>query len=334
MRSSFLVFALVAIASSCLAKNPDTNPGTGGAANGGTTSNGGTTGSGGTTSNGGTTSKGGTTGNGGTTSTGGSSQTQPSGTCADVSTVSTTVSGQFGGTQISVDNNSGKSYIMQANWWGAPYGNQAESVSGIGFTMTNPNNTVTSTPSTPLGFPSILIGAYQSKKTTGSNLPKQVSALTSIPTIFSTNADQKGSSSYNATYDVWFTQSSSLVTGSNPGSGGAYLMVWLFMPTDKFPRGTKMATGSIVTGVPGGWDVWYEPSTSPTSSDKINCVSYVASAKFASLEFDLNNFIKDAVANNYGVTNSQYLSIIFAGFEVWGGGDGLQVKKFCANVLQ
>ncbi len=27
-----------------------------------------------------------------------------------------------------------------------------------------------------------------------------------------------------------------------------------------------------------------------------------------------------------------YLSIIFAGFEVWGGGDGLQVKQFCANV--
>ncbi len=102
-------------------------------------------------------------------------------------------------------------------------------------------------------------------------------------------------------------------------------MVWLFMPTDKFPRGTKRATGSIVTGVPGGWDVWYDTTNPP-------CVSYVASSKVASLEFDLNNFIKDAVANNYGVTNGQYLSIIFAGFEVWSGGDGLQVKKFCANV--
>jgi hypothetical protein len=329
MRSSFLVFALVAIASSCLAKNPDPNPSTGGATNGGTPSNGGTTGRGGTPSNGGTTSKGGTTGNGGATGTGGSSQTQPAGTCTDVSTVSSQVTGQFNGLQIPVDNNPGKSYVMQANWWGA-YNNQSETVNGLGFTVSNPSSA--SAGNNPLGFPSILIGAYQSKKTTLSNLPKQVSALTSIPTIFSTNADQKGSASYNATYDVWFTQSSSLVTGGNPGSGGAFLMVWLFMPTDKFPRGTKRATGSIVTGVPGGWDVWYDPSTSPTSSDHIDCVSYVANSKLASLEFDLNNFIKDAVANNYGVTNSQYLSIIFAGFEVWAGGDGLQVKKFCANV--
>jgi hypothetical protein len=329
MRLVLLALALVVVAASCLAKDPVTESGTGGAAKGGTTSNGGTKGSGGTTGNGGTTSKGGTTGNGGTTSNGGSTQTQPSGTCADVSTTSSQVTGQYGGLQISLDNNPSKNYIMQANWWGT-YNNQSETVNGLGFTMSNPSSAVAG--NSPLGFPSIFIGAYQSKKTTLSNLPKQVSALTSIPTIFSTNADQKGSASYNATYDVWFTQSNSLVTGGNPGSGGAYLMVWLFMPTDKFPRGTKVATGSVVTGVPGGWDVWYEPGTSSTSSDKINCVSYVANTKVASLEFDLNNFIKDAVTSNYGVTNSQYLSIIFAGFEVWGGGDGLQIKKFCANV--
>jgi hypothetical protein len=52
----------------------------------------------------------------------------------------------------------------------------------------------------------------------------------------------------------------------------------------------------------------------------------------ASLQFDLNNFIQDAVTSGYGVTSSQYLSIIFAGFEVWGGADGLQEKAFCANV--
>ncbi len=233
MRSSFLAFALVAIASSCVAKNPDPTQGTGGAANGGTASQGGATGSsggttskggntssGGATSNGGATSKGGTTGNGGATSAGGSSQSQTSGSCTDVSTspVSSQVTGQYGGLQISVDNNSGKTYIMQANWWGAPFGNQTERVSGIGFTMSNPAPNIQSNdPSLPLGFPSILIGAYQTKKTTGSNLPKQVSALTSIPTIFSTNADQKGSASYDATYDVWFTQFELPGHGFRPG---------------------------------------------------------------------------------------------------------------------
>jgi hypothetical protein len=27
-----------------------------------------------------------------------------------------------------------------------------------------------------------------------------------------------------------------------------------------------------------------------------------------------------------------YLSIVFAGFEIWSGGDGLQDKQFCAAV--
>jgi hypothetical protein len=326
----FLALALVAATASCLAKTPDTTPGAGGSSTGGATSNGGAPGTGGKiASTGGAVTTGGAVSSGGAPSAGGSSQPPGSVDCQDTSTFTNQISGQYGGTQITVDNNSSKTYFMQANWWGTPWGSQTESVSGIGFTMTNPNNTVTSNPSLPLGFPSVFIGAYQTKKTTGSNLPKQVSALTSIPTIFSTNTDQKGYSSYNATYDVWFTQSNALVTGGNPGSGGAYLMVWLFKPTDKSPRGTIKTNGSIINGVPGSWDIWYDPSP----SDNMPCVSYVSNPdKLASIEFDLNYFIKDAVAKNYGVTNSQYLSIIFGGFEVWSGGSGLQVKQFCANV--
>ena len=246
--------------------------------------------------------------------------------CTDASTYSNLVSGQYGAATIPVDNNSAKSYYMQANWWGSPFNSQTETVNGLGFSITNPNNTVpTSTPGNPLGFPSIFIGTYGTKKTTGSNLPKAVSALTSIPTIFSTNVDTMGTASYSASYDVWFTASNAVVTGSNPGTGGAYLMVRLFKPTDKQPRGSLKANGIMVTGVSGGWDVWLD-STNPPS------VSYVSSSNLSTLEFDLNNFIQDAMQNNYGVTASQYLSIIFAGFEVWTGGDGLQVKKFCANV--
>jgi hypothetical protein len=217
---------------------------------------------------------------------------------------------------------------MIANWWGTPYNNQSESLSGLGFTMSNPNNVVTSVKDNPMGFPSIFIGSYSGKNTKGSNLPKQVSALTSVPTVFSTNSDQKGTLSYNATYDVWMTQNNALVTGSSPGAGGAYLMVWLFKPTDRQPRGTIQANGHVVNGVSGSWDVWYDPSP----KDNIPCVSYVSNKVLSSLEFDLNNFIQDAVNSDNGVTSSQYLSIVFAGFEVWGGGDGLQIKRFCANV--
>ena len=361
MRSVLLAFALVAAAVSC-AGDPINTQGTGGAANGGTTGKGGTTRTGGTTSaggttskggatgNGGTTSKGGTTGNGGTTSkggttgaggttskggttgSGGSSQSSGPVDCTDTSTFSSSIKDQYGTATITVDNNSSKSYFMQANWWGQAkqpgptFLNQSEAVQGIGFTIANPNNTTpTAVDGNPLGFPSIFIGAYGSKKTTGSNLPKAVSSLTSVPTIFSTNADTMGITSYNATYDVWFTASNALVTGSGPGTGGAYLMVWLFKPKDKQPRGVVVANASVVKGVKGGWDVWYDSTNPP-------CVSYVAITNLASLEFDLNNFIQDAKQNGYGITDSQYLSIVFAGFEIWQGGDGLQLKKFCANV--
>jgi Glycosyl hydrolase family 12 len=120
---------------------------------------------------------------------------------------------------------------------------------------------------------------------------------------------------------VWLTASNALVTGNDPGSGGAYLMVWLFKPSNKVPRGSIVASGRFVNGVSGSWDVWYDSSTNPP------CVSYVSNTALSSLEFDLNNFIQDAVVGKYGVNSSQYLSIIFAGFEVWGGGDGLQVRS-------
>ena len=217
---------------------------------------------------------------------------------------------------------------MQANWWGKPYSAQSETLSGLGFTIANPSNAVSSNPSLPLGYPSIYIGSYGGRTTKGSNLPKQVSALTTVPTIISTNVDQKGSASYNAAYDVWFTSGSAPLgkSNTNPGAGGAYLMVWLFMPSDKQPRGSIKVRSGTVDGVAGNWDVWYDNSTNPP------CVSYVAATKTPSLSFDLNNFIKHAIQNSLGVMSSQYLSIIFGGFEIWGGGDGLQLKRFCADV--
>jgi hypothetical protein len=62
------------------------------------------------------------------------------------------------------------------------------------------------------------------------------------------------------------------------------------------------------------------------------CISYVASDPIDGLAFDLNNFIQDSVTKQYGVTTSMYLSIIFAGFEVWAGGDGLACNQFRAQV--
>ncbi len=318
------------------AKAPVTEDGTGGAVgSGGATGKGGATGTGGKIGTGGATSTGGKIGTGGATSTGGTtssggSTVAGSVNCTDTSTYSSLVTGQYGATGITVDNNSNKSYFMQANWWGTPYNSQQEQITGLGFSMTNPPpNNVTSTPNNPMGFPSIFIGTYGTKTTKGSNLPKQVSSLTSVPTIFVTNSDAMGSSSYNATYDIWLTQSSSpLGSGATNPCPGAYVMVWQFKPTDKQPRGSIVAGGRFVNNVPGTWTVWVDSSTASCP-----CISYVSTSKVADLEFDINDVLKDAIAQQYGnISSSLYLSIVFAGFEVWGGGDGLKVNKFCANV--
>ncbi|HEY1733170.1 MAG TPA: hypothetical protein VGG23_01900, partial [Acidimicrobiales bacterium] len=105
------------------------------------------------------------------------------------------------------------------------------------------------------------------------------------------------------------------------------LMVWMFKPTDRQPRGNDTGrVGLTVNGVTGNWDVWVDSSTNPP------CVSYVSHTPIDGLQFDLNDFIQDAVQKNYGVTSSMYLSLVFGGFEIWGAADGLQLQKFCATV--
>jgi hypothetical protein len=233
---------------------------------------------------------------------------------------------RYDATTISTDGS--KTYLLQSNWWHA-FAGETESFNGLSFTVNNPQNASDSpTDGAPLGFPSMFIGSYAGHTTMGSNLPKQVSALTSVPTIFKTNSSAIGLGNHNSTYDVWFTADNNPLgaSQSNPGTGGAYLMVWLFEPTNRQPRGSPAGRyGQTVSGAPRTWNVWIDPSSPPV-------VSYVSQTPIDALEFDLNDFIQDAVSKHYGVTSSMYLSIVFAGFEIWGGNDGLQVQQFCAAV--
>jgi hypothetical protein len=222
---------------------------------------------------------------------------------------------------------SNRQYYVQTNWWNT-YDRETVAVNGLSYTLGNPA-AARSPDNNPMGYPSFFVGTYSGHPTKGNNLPKQVSALTQVPTVFSSNAKSMGVSDYNASYDVWFTADSAPLPmyQYDPGPGGAYLMVWLFMPSDRQPRGGAPAYRSQkVDGLPGSWDVWIDYSDPA-------CISYVSTTPLEKLEFDLNGVIKDAVTNDYGITSSMYLSVIFGGFEVWGGGNGLQLKAFCANVL-
>lgn len=247
--------------------------------------------------------------------------------CTDTATLSGKFSTDYAGANITTTSG-GKSYYLHTNWWGL-YDGQTVSYQGLSFTVNNPNNVSRSeTEGNPLGYPSLYIGSYSGHTTTGSNLPKQVSALTSVPTVFSTNAADASIANHNAAYDVWFTDTAAPLTASqySPPPGGAFLMVWLFKPTSRQPRGgSPVKYGAVIPGVEGTWNVWVDKSSPP-------CISYVSVNPLDGLAFDLNKFIQDSVTNKYGITSSMYLSVVFAGFEIWGGADGVQVNNFCAQV--
>jgi hypothetical protein len=246
--------------------------------------------------------------------------------CTDAATLSGKFTTAYGGTNIATTSG-GKSYYLHTNWWGL-YDSQTVSYQGLSFTINNPANAaVSATEGNPMGYPSLFIGSYSGHTTTASGLPKQVSALTTVPTLFSTNAAEASIANHNAAYDVWFTDTAAPLSASqySPPPGGAFLMVWMFKPTSRQPRGSIKKSGATIPGVEGSWNVWVDSSSPP-------CISYVSVNPLNGLAFDLNKFIQDSVTNKYGITSSMYLSVIFGGFEVWGGADNLQLKNFCAKV--
>ena len=228
----------------------------------------------------------------------------------------------------------GKEYFMQVNQWNtASSGMQVMSYGGDSFFKMTTQTAMVATNGGPTGFPSIFIGANARHSTSGSNLPKPISELTTVPTTWVWNdngtIDDATNNSYNAAYDVWFS--------TNPagepnavGPTGGYLMVWLYKPADAQPIGSAATVIKAVTipGVPGTWDVWQgKNGTRP-------CISYVATTTMKSLSFDLNVFIKDAIQNRTGDTiqAAWHLTNVFIGFEIWRGGVNLETTSFCAIV--
>jgi hypothetical protein len=323
-------------------------PGTGGVGSGGKSASGGNTGSGGSSATGGSTgtggdptggstgtggaATGGSSGSGGNAGHAGSSGTGGSGTgghsgttCTPASlTMTGVLNGRYGSMLFDSD-----SYFMQVNEWNSS-ASQVMSYGGDCLFKMTTQMASTATNGGPTGFPSVFIGANSRHTTSNSNLPKAVSALTTVPTSWTWNdhgtlADDTANS-YNATYDVWFSTSAAGEPTASGPSGG-FLMVWYHKPADAQPIGSAMKKGITIAGVPGTWDVWIGLNgTHP-------CISYVSTQATLSLSYDLNLFIQDAVKNQPNtIQSSWYLTNIFTGFEIWRGGVNLESTSFCAQV--
>ncbi len=223
----------------------------------------------------------------------------------------------------------GKQYFLQVNQWNSTE-TQIMAYGGDYFFKMTQQDASTATNGGPTGFPSMFIGANSSHTTMGSNLPKQVSALTAVPTTWAWNDNglmaDPVTNIWNSTYDVWFSMNATGEPTAFAPSGG-YLMVWLYDPPSAQPIGRVTYSGVTIDGVDGTWDIWIGTNGSRP------CISYVRTEPSLVLSTDLNFFIRDAVDNRPDtISGDWYLSNVFIGFEIWSGGAGLETTSFCVNV--
>ena len=224
-----------------------------------------------------------------------------------------------------------REYYLQVNEWNST-ATQTLAVGGNFFFKVTKQEASVATNGGPSGYPSMFIGANDNRVTRGSGLPKAVTAISSVPTTWNwadNGAVDSGNNIYNAAYDVWF----SVNAGGDPterNPSGGFLMVWLHKPSGAQPIGSVQYPGVTISGIPGTWDVW----VGTNQGARVPCISYVRKEDPAySMSFDLNLFIQDAVKKRPNtITDKMYLTNIFAGFEIWKGGVGLQTTGFCAGV--
>ena len=143
--------------------------------------------------------------------------------------------------------------------------------------------------------------------------------------------DNGATGSYNAAYDVWFSTGSGGDPAATAPSGG-FLMVWFYKPLGQPADRRARSTNGTVTIGGKQFNIWYGMNNGKP------CVSYVAQQNITSWTFSLGDFIQDASARTCtGTTKclnaaSWYLTNVFAGFEIWNGGVGLETKDFGVTV--
>ncbi|GIE85644.1 GH12 family glycosyl hydrolase domain-containing protein [Actinoplanes regularis] len=228
-------------------------------------------------------------------------------TLAGPAQADTQICDQYGSTTI------GGRYVVMNNRWGTS-AQQCINVTSTGFAITSQQGTG-NTSGAPVSYPAVYYGCHYTNCSPGTNLPIQVSQISSATSSISYN--YVSGATYDAAYDIWLDPSP-----KKDGVNAQEIMIWFNRQGSIQPIGSRVTTATI-----GGrtWDVW-------TGSNGSNAVvSYVAPSPITSWSFSVLDFINDTKTRS-SVTNSWYLTSIQAGFEPWIGGAGLAVTNFSAAV--
>ncbi|MBQ1022505.1 cellulose binding domain-containing protein [Micromonospora sp. D93] len=204
-------------------------------------------------------------------------------------------------------------YVVQNNRWGTT-AQQCINATNNGFEITTLNGS-SPTNGAPTAYPSVFFGCHYTNCSPGTNLPIQVSSISSATSSISYR--YVSGATYNASYDIWLDPSP-----KRDGVNQMEIMIWLNRQGPIQPIGSVVGTTNLAGRT---WEVWRG------SNGSNNVISYVASSAISSLNFSVLDFINDT-RNRGAITNSWYLTSIQAGFEPWQGGAGLAVTSFSANV--
>jgi hypothetical protein len=204
-------------------------------------------------------------------------------------------------------------YVVQNNRWGTT-AEQCINVTDTGFSIVSQQGQG-STSGAPVSYPSVFLGCHYTNCSPGTNLPIQVSQISSATS--SINYTYVSGATYNASYDIWLDP-----TPRRDGVAAMEIMIWFNRQGNIQPIGSRTGSATI-----GGrtWEVW------TGSNGSNNVISYVSPSAISSWSFSVLDFINDT-RNRGSITNSWYLTSIQAGFEPWIGGAGLAVNSFSAAV--
>src|SRR4051812_36181139 len=214
---------------------------------------------------------------------------------------------QYGSTTI------GGRYVVMNNRWGTS-AQQCINVTSTGFAIQTQQGTG-NTSGAPVSYPAIYYGCHYTNCSPGTNLPMQVSSISSATSSISYQF--VSGATYDAAYDIWLDP-----TPKKDGVNQQEIMIWFNRQGSIQPIGSVVGNATI-----GGrsWEVWRGSNGSNA------VVSYVAPSPITSWSFSVLDFIND-VKNRGAITSSWYLTSIQAGFEPGIGGAGLAVNSFSATV--
>ncbi len=228
-------------------------------------------------------------------------------TTASVAQADTSICQPFGTTTIQ-----GR-YVVQNNRWGTSAA-QCITATDSGFRITQADGSVP-TNGAPKSYPSVYNGCHYTNCSPGTNLPAQLSTISTAPSSISYS--YVNDAVYDAAYDIWLDP-----TPRTDGVNRTEIMIWFNRVGSIQPIGSPVGNANV-----GGrdWQVW---SGNNGSNDVL---SFVAPSAVPSWSFDVMDFARQAVSRGLA-QNSWYLTSVQAGFEPWQNGAGLAVTSFSSAV--